>query len=114
MPLYRTAMRSKKWTLRIIFHYFNTAIINSWSRYKRDTNCSGIHQKNSIDLLDFTFRIVEVLSFSNQSAAPTKSRRLSGNIPAALPPKKKINPSARPTNDVRFDGINHMIIKSSK
>ncbi|GBN72960.1 hypothetical protein AVEN_192574-1 [Araneus ventricosus] len=37
------------------------------------------------------FQIEEVLSFSNQLAAPTKPGCPSGNIPAVPPPKKKLN-----------------------
>ncbi|GBM77608.1 hypothetical protein AVEN_135214-1 [Araneus ventricosus] len=88
-------------------------IINSWSWYKRDAYCSGILQKNQMDLLDFTFK-VSYLSFSNQCPAPPKCGYPSGNNPAVTPPKKKLNPSVRPYIDGRFDGINHMIERSSK
>ncbi|GBM01147.1 hypothetical protein AVEN_27245-1 [Araneus ventricosus] len=63
--------------------------------------------------MDFTYKIAEALSVSNQSAAPTKPRSLSDNSPAVPPPKKKVK-SVRSCNDVRFDGINHMIERSSK
>jgi hypothetical protein len=114
ISLYRTAIKSRKWTLRIIFHYFNMAIINSWLEYKRDATALGIPLKNQMDLLDFTFDIAETLSFSKQLAAPTKRGRPLSNSPILPPPKKKLNPTVRPGKDIRYDGLNHMIERSPK
>jgi hypothetical protein len=33
---YRTFIKSKKWTLRMLFHIFDMAVVNSWLEYKRD------------------------------------------------------------------------------
>ena len=140
MSLYRTAIKSRKWTLHVIFHYLNhlsgcccmwkaafapsylgaaaeavnMAIINSWLEYKRDASCLVIPLKNQMDLLDFTFDIAETVSFLKQKAASNKRGRPSGNSPVIPSPKKKLNPSIRPCKDVRFDGLNHMIERSSK
>ncbi|KAB0804468.1 hypothetical protein PPYR_01438 [Photinus pyralis] len=36
VSLYRTFIRSRKWTLRVIFHYFKASVCNSWLEYRRD------------------------------------------------------------------------------
>ena len=50
IALYRTFIRSKKWTLRVIFHYFNLGVINAWLEYQRDMKNSGMKKKKWIYL----------------------------------------------------------------
>ena len=64
MSLYRIGIKSRKWTLRIIFHYFNMTNTNFWLEYKKDASCLEIPLKDQMNLLDFTFNIAEVLFFS--------------------------------------------------
>ena len=47
IALYRTFIRSKKWTLRVIFHYFNLGVINAWLEYQRDMKNSGMKKKRN-------------------------------------------------------------------
>lgn len=37
VSLYRTEIRSRKWTLRMITHAFDLAVVNSWLEYRLDT-----------------------------------------------------------------------------
>ncbi|GBM77437.1 hypothetical protein AVEN_107821-1 [Araneus ventricosus] len=92
---------------------FNMAIINSWLWYKRDTNCSGIPQKNLNRFAGLHIQTAEALSFSNRSATATKPRCPSGHSPAVPPPKKKLNPSVRPCNDQRNKYANRKVALSN-
>lgn len=60
---YRTeiALKSKKWTLRLITHAFEIAVTNSWLEYRLDANNLGIPYKNQLDLLAFKEKLGEDL-----------------------------------------------------
>ena len=61
IALYRTFIRSKKWTLRVIFNYFNLEVINA---RQRDMKNSEMKKKETMDLLEFTTGVAEALAFS--------------------------------------------------
>lgn len=61
ISLYRTEIKSKKWTLRLITHEFDIAVTNSWLEYRLDANNLGIPYKNQLDLLAFKEKLDEDL-----------------------------------------------------
>ncbi|KAL1477033.1 hypothetical protein MTO96_036074 [Rhipicephalus appendiculatus] len=62
VALYRTKIRSRKWTLRMVFHIINASAVNAWLEYRRDTAARALAPASQLDLLDFTLRIVEALA----------------------------------------------------
>jgi hypothetical protein len=64
VQLYRSVIRSCKWTLRVVFHFIDPAITNSWLEYKRDVECKAIPKKEQKQLLEFSFDIAEALAKS--------------------------------------------------
>ncbi|KAH7983422.1 hypothetical protein HPB52_011934 [Rhipicephalus sanguineus] len=62
VALYRTKIRSRKWTLRMIFHIINASVVNAWLEYRRDADARGLAPASQLDLLDFTLRIVQALA----------------------------------------------------
>lgn len=58
---YRIAIRTKKWPLKVFWHFIDVAAGNSWVIYKKDKYACGEHKKNIMDLLDFKFYIAECL-----------------------------------------------------
>lgn len=52
ISLYRTTIRSRKWTLRMTFHFMNLAVVNAWLEYRRDADKQSLPKQ--LDLLDFT------------------------------------------------------------
>lgn len=53
ISLYRIYIRSKKWTLRLIFHAVDLAITNAWIEYKNAAMALGLEKKAIMDLLHF-------------------------------------------------------------
>jgi hypothetical protein len=50
---YRILIRSKKWTLRMIMHFIDFTLVNSWIEYRKDCVSNGIPKKEELDLLSF-------------------------------------------------------------
>lgn len=108
IALYRTFIRSKKWTLRVIFHYFNLGVCNSWLEYQADMGRNGVPAKSRMDLLQFTMAVVEGLAFSDCLVnTPRRGRPLSGSPRNSPAPIKRQKPLTVPVKDVRSDNVGH-------
>lgn len=106
LSLYRIFIKSRKWTLRLITHGIDMAVINSWVEYKKEAKNLGLHEKTIIDLIHFRQYLAEALILSGKPI--TKKRgRPSNSSTTSLTPKNK---QLRPINDVRFDDIGHIPI----
>ncbi|KAL3190274.1 hypothetical protein MRX96_019812 [Rhipicephalus microplus] len=103
LSLYRTKIRSKKWTLRAIFHFVDLAVCNAWVKYLRE----NAHTRRSklLDLLHFRLQIAEALI---SSVPNTRKRgRPSYKVePADVPEERKAR-FRRPCSDARYDGMDH-------
>ncbi|XP_072142035.1 piggyBac transposable element-derived protein 3-like [Dermacentor andersoni] len=103
ISLYRTFIRSRKWTLRVITHFMNLSVTNSWLEYRRDAEVQGLREK--MDLLEFTLSVVESLAKAGSPDLPRKRGRPSSS---PLQPLKRQNCTAqRPVYDVRYDQVGH-------
>lgn len=58
---YRMHMKSKKWTLRMIFHAFDMAVANCWLEYINYANVLKIPKNRQLALLDFKSSLAEEL-----------------------------------------------------
>lgn len=47
LSLYRSHVRSRKWTLRMIIHALDLALVNSWIEYKKQAELLGVPKKTS-------------------------------------------------------------------
>ncbi|KAH9377613.1 hypothetical protein HPB48_021341 [Haemaphysalis longicornis] len=56
ISLYRTRMKTKKWPVKVIFHFNDLALVNSWLNYKEDTKEAGYTKSQMLHLLDFRLR----------------------------------------------------------
>lgn len=105
VALYRTFIRSRKWTLRVMFHFVNMAVANAWLEYRRDARARKLKEKDQMDLLDFTLSVAEALAKAGVVAKPQKRGRPSAS---PLQPAQKIRCyAARPVEDVRYDQMAH-------
>jgi hypothetical protein len=107
VQLYRIFIRSRKWTLRVVFHFINLAITNSWLEYKRDVECKAVPKKEQKDLLEFSFDIAEALAKSGVPVSVPKRGRPSNEIHVPASYKKRIIKEIRPIDDIRYDNVSH-------
>lgn len=49
VSFFRTFIKSKKWTMRIITHAFDMATVNSWLEYKMDYKKLNLDKKKKLD-----------------------------------------------------------------
>lgn len=71
---YRIFMKSKKWTLRMIFHSIHMAISNSWLEYIEDCKLLSIPPKKRMDLLHFRLRLAHNLVYLDKFEIKKRSR----------------------------------------
>ncbi|KAG0443738.1 hypothetical protein HPB47_014581 [Ixodes persulcatus] len=98
VSLYRTSIRSRKWTLRVIVHFFHLCVTNSWLEYRHHAQLRGISTKEQMDLLEFTLAVVESLAKACSLNLPRKRGRPSTSPLQAL--KRPNATTLRPVHDV--------------
>lgn len=105
IALYRISVRSKKWTLRVIFHAVDMAIVNSWLEYKKDCVRDLVPAKQILDLLHFRMQIADGLLKSGKTRGTKRRGR-----PSLTPVDENKRPymEPRPAIDTRKDKVDHM------
>ena len=56
---YRITLRSRKWYLKIFFHFIDLGIVTAWIRYKADMQIAGMEKKDILDSLGFRAEVAE-------------------------------------------------------
>jgi len=67
---YRIFLKSKKWTLRMVFHTVDMAVTNSWLEYYQDCKNLNILNKDRMDLLEFRLRLADNLIYVGKVDTP--------------------------------------------
>jgi len=111
---YRTFLKSKKWTLRALFHVFDMTVVNCWLEYKQDAANLDLQEKDIMDLLAFKQRLAESLMLVGMPFSPARKRgrpsRSSEQSFEELPeqPRRKNRPvDQTPLEEVTQDGFHH-------
>lgn len=102
---YRIYIRSKKWTLRVISHFIDFAIANSWIEYKLDCERSHVPERERMDLLAFRMKLADQLV-----RLPTTAKRSARLAPDEQPDSKKKaqHKEYRTDNCIRYDEQGHI------
>ena len=113
ISLYRTFIKSRKWTLRMVTHAIDLAVVNSWLEYRRSAEQQGTRKKDILDLLHFRLEVAECLVRKNKPVNMSKKRgrpSTSSESPSStVEPAAKKGPSERrPPEEVQQDGLDHM------
>jgi len=111
---YRIFLKSKKWTLRMVFHALDMAITNSWLEYNLDCKNLNIPNKDRMDLLEFRLRLADNLINVGNVNTPKRQRgrpredSLLENSPSPSPTRARYNSrEVRPFDETKTDHIGH-------
>ncbi|CAH2101135.1 unnamed protein product [Euphydryas editha] len=107
---YHITMKSRKWTMRLFYHFLDLAVINSWVMFKKVNNIKGNDQL--LNLGTFRLELAETLCKLGLFANGAKQGRPSGSrIQRELVMKKFRGPAqAIPLKDVRLDQTCHWAV----
>eukprot|EP00102_Acyrthosiphon_pisum_P022242 XP_016659452.1 PREDICTED: piggyBac transposable element-derived protein 3 isoform X3 [Acyrthosiphon pisum] len=109
---YRVFIKSRKWTLRMLFHAFDMATCNAWLEYRNDAETINLQKKKVMDLLGFKQNLASTLiSVGSSVVTPSRKRgRPSSSNKIIVQPKpcKKNRLIDRyPTDVMRKDNTGH-------
>lgn len=105
---YRVFIRSRKWPLRVIFHFMDFAVCASWLEYRKDCRQANVPKKNEMDLLKFRMELAHCLVKAGNPVRSTKRGPPRSESNNDCPPRKMKATEVRPYKDVRFDCIDHL------
>lgn len=118
ISFFRTFMKSRKWTLRMVTHAFDMACVNSWLEYKMDCKHLNIVNKNIMDLLHFKERLAETLILVGNIVIRKRGRPRNSPVSLSPSPSSSQTPERqkriikridqRPFNEVRHDNVGHL------
>ena len=115
LALYRIPVRSKKWYHRLIFHFLDVLLVQSWLLYRRDADASGVPRKSQLPLLQFKIEVADSLVLEGKAKTAAKRGRPSLNVAAEHALKQKRGPTAPiPSTSVRADDTGHWPAFSEK
>ncbi|KAJ8889514.1 hypothetical protein PR048_009013 [Dryococelus australis] len=114
VSIYRIYIRRRKWTLRMIFHDIDIAVVNSWLEYKKDCGKCNIPKKDILDLMQFRLQLGEALAKSNVESPGRKRGRPRKEDNNGPKPEYVNRYECAPNRDVRHDGVDHLPIHSNK
>lgn len=103
------SFRSRKYYLRLVFHLFDMAVVNSWLVYRRSATSLGIPDKKQHALCDFKLKLAYSLTNSGKDLRKKRGRPSTDVVKVNFEKKKKCGRATKPIpeDDVRKDGIGH-------
>ncbi|KAJ8937836.1 hypothetical protein NQ314_011697 [Rhamnusium bicolor] len=95
VALYRTELRTHRWYLTIFSQMLDICVNNSWLLYRRDLDVKS----KPMPLKEFRKSVATSLLTKNpKRGRPSAQERATKTI---------TNPTIRPTDDIRYDNLNH-------
>lgn len=102
---YRIFIRSKKWTLRMVTHFIDFSIVQSWIEYKIDCENSKIPKRQIMDLLAFRMKLAEQLVFYPTIAKRTA--RITLEDVRSKQARSNKSRECRTDENIRYDRFDH-------
>lgn len=110
LSLYRIFIKSRKWTLRVLFHFIDVAVVNSWLEYIRACDAENVPRKRRLQLLQFRLELAEALVVGVTPAQQTRKRgrpSKEDDLEEEQPQPHRNALASRPVEEVRYDNVGH-------
>ena len=117
VSLYRISIRSKKYYLKIVFHFIDLSIVNGWLLYRRHCLQLRLHTNEIRSLLQFRVEIAEALLKPIVPQRPIQQGRPTVRLQSreASPYKNSRTTYVRvPSVSTRLDEFHHWPMSTSK
>ena len=107
---YRIKPRTKQWPVRVIFHFVDMALVNSWLLYREQEIKKG--NNRPMDLLSFRDEVGDALLLSSakrpsRNSVGRPSRQLDDQTCSSFTQQQRRNTECIPVSDVRHNGAGH-------
>ncbi|XP_045457217.1 piggyBac transposable element-derived protein 4-like [Melitaea cinxia] len=101
---YRTYQKTKKWTVKVLIHFLDLAVVNSWRQYKIACDAKKTKAK---DLLWFRVNLADALINCNTETHEDNLDEDAQSLPCVERPHKRYRPALPPAFDKRYDQFGH-------
>lgn len=114
MGRYKILLRSKRWQVRMFYHFLDLTLANAWLLYKRvKKETPSTSNDKILNSADFRLEIAEVLCKVGTKPAETRKRKV--NLEVEIQAKKHKGPTQHvPPKPVRQDQIGHWPVWADK
>ncbi|XP_050306228.1 uncharacterized protein LOC126743267 [Anthonomus grandis grandis] len=107
LKLTETYRRTKKWTVRTIYHFLDFAVAASWLEYRQNAIAEGLRRKEILDYLDFKLSIAKTLVYTD---IPQADCEQSDFDEEQLTPRKQRKIQPIPDRRERKQGNTHLLV----
>lgn len=126
---YRSAMRTRKWTVRAFCHFLDLVVVNCWIMYTRCCKLENVQAKDKLGLLQYRINLGKAMmkydggrcdphfitsgttsrprcdaSYADMPSPSSAERETY----AGPPPKKNRQTVSQPVAEVRLDNVGHL------
>lgn len=113
ISFYKISAKTRKWTIRTIFHFVDFSLAAGWIEYRRAARYLHTDNKNTLDYLEFRERVAETLIHSKDdqidSVLNNEVSETDSDIEFMSPLKKKRrNPCPEPSPELRKMAASHL------
>lgn len=96
--------RTKKWTIRTMYHFFDFGVAACWLEYRQNARTEGLRRKEILDYLDFKLAIAKALVFTEKPQEISEH----SETDEETPPRKQRKVQPIPDRRVRTKGNIHL------
>ncbi|KAG5879339.1 hypothetical protein JTB14_037898 [Gonioctena quinquepunctata] len=100
--------RTKKWTIRAIYHFFDFAVAACWLEYRQNASTEGLRGKDTLDYLVFKLSVAQYLILTKKPSEQSEGNSEQSECEEEETPLKQRKVQPVPDKRVRTVGDIHL------